>query len=59
MGSVAAQPSAAAPAFEPPPASYRHREPRHACMSHAVAYLAKEPLLCVGEDFKRTDLETA
>ncbi|MEO7804253.1 MAG: type II toxin-antitoxin system VapC family toxin [Actinomycetota bacterium] len=26
------------------------------CMTYAVAKLAREPLLCVGDDFKRTDL---
>jgi ribonuclease VapC len=29
------------------------------CMSYAVASLAGQPLLCVGEDFARTDLELA
>ena len=27
------------------------------CMSYAVAKLAGQPLLCVGEDFTKTDLE--
>jgi ribonuclease VapC len=27
------------------------------CISYAVARLAREPLLCIGEDFARTDLE--
>ncbi len=27
------------------------------CMTYAVARLAGEPLLCVGDDFARTDLE--
>lgn len=26
------------------------------CLTYAVAYLAGEPLLCVGEDFRQTDL---
>jgi ribonuclease VapC len=29
------------------------------CMTHAVAKLAEEPLLCLGEDFYATDLELA
>ncbi len=29
------------------------------CMTYAVAKLAGEPLLCVGEDFAKTDLELA
>jgi len=29
------------------------------CMTYAVAKLAGEPLLCVGDDFARTDLEIA
>ena len=29
------------------------------CMSYAVATLAGEPLLCVGEDFPKTDLDLA
>lgn len=27
------------------------------CMTYAVAYLAGEPLLCIGDDFPQTDLE--
>ncbi|MFC4858943.1 type II toxin-antitoxin system VapC family toxin [Actinophytocola glycyrrhizae] len=27
------------------------------CLTYATAYVAGEPLLCVGEDFARTDLE--
>ena len=27
------------------------------CMAYAVARLAREPLLCVGADFPRTDLD--
>jgi len=27
------------------------------CMTYAVAKLADEPLLCVGDDFAKTDLE--
>jgi len=27
------------------------------CMTYAIAEIAGEPLLCVGEDFARTDLE--
>jgi ribonuclease VapC len=27
------------------------------CMSYAVAKLARQPLLCTGEDFARTDLK--
>lgn len=26
------------------------------CLTYAVAYVAEEPLLCVGDDFPRTDL---
>lgn len=29
------------------------------CMSYAVAKIAGEPLLCVGDDFPQTDLELA
>ncbi|GAA1791078.1 type II toxin-antitoxin system VapC family toxin [Luedemannella flava] len=29
------------------------------CLTYAVAYLAGEPLLCVGDDFPRTDLTIA
>ena len=29
------------------------------CLSYAVARLARRPLLCVGEDFPKTDLEIA
>ncbi|MQA24431.1 MAG: PIN domain-containing protein [Micromonosporaceae bacterium] len=29
------------------------------CMTYATAYLAREPLLCVGDDFAHTDLELA
>ena len=29
------------------------------CLSYATARLAGEPLLCVGEDFPKTDLELA
>jgi ribonuclease VapC len=29
------------------------------CMTYAVAKLAEEPLLCLGEDFSATDLELA
>jgi ribonuclease VapC len=29
------------------------------CMAYAVAKLAEEPLLCTGEDFRKTDLELA
>lgn len=29
------------------------------CMSYAVAAVAGEPLLCIGEDFPKTDLELA
>jgi len=29
------------------------------CISYALAKVADEPLLCVGEDFKRTDIELA
>ena len=29
------------------------------CMSYATAKVAAEPLLCVGEDFARTDLDLA
>jgi ribonuclease VapC len=29
------------------------------CMSYAVAYLSNRPLLCVGNDFPRTDLPLA
>jgi ribonuclease VapC len=29
------------------------------CMAYAVARLASEPLLCTGDDFRRTDLELA
>lgn len=29
------------------------------CLSYAVAQLAGEPLLCVGDDFAKTDLELA
>jgi ribonuclease VapC len=29
------------------------------CMSYAVAKLAEEPLLCLGDDFAATDLELA
>jgi ribonuclease VapC len=29
------------------------------CMTHAVAKLAGEPLLCLGDDFPATDLEVA
>ena len=29
------------------------------CMSYATAKLAGRPLLCVGEDFRRTDIEIA
>jgi ribonuclease VapC len=27
------------------------------CLTYAIAYVAGEPLLCVGDDFCRTDLE--
>ena len=27
------------------------------CLTYATAYVAGEPLLCVGNDFRRTDLE--
>lgn len=27
------------------------------CLSYATAYLAREPLLCIGDDFPQTDLE--
>ena len=27
------------------------------CMSYATAALARQPLLCVGDDFRKTDLE--
>ena len=29
------------------------------CLSYAVAKLADQPLLCVGDDFARTDIEVA
>jgi len=29
------------------------------CLTYAIAYVAGEPLLCVGEDFPLTDLELA
>jgi len=29
------------------------------CMTYATAEVAGEPLLCVGEDFAKTDLELA
>jgi ribonuclease VapC len=29
------------------------------CLTYATAYVAGEPLLCVGDDFTRTDLELA
>lgn len=29
------------------------------CMSYAIAKVAREPLLCTGDDFLRTDLELA
>ncbi len=29
------------------------------CMTYAVAKLSDEPLLCIGDDFRRTDLELA
>ena len=29
------------------------------CFSYATASMAREPLLCVGDDFSKTDLETA
>lgn len=29
------------------------------CLTYATAYVAGEPLLCVGDDFSRTDLELA
>ena len=29
------------------------------CMTYAVAKLAEEPLLCLGDDFSATDLELA
>jgi ribonuclease VapC len=29
------------------------------CLTYATAYVAGEPLLCVGEDFGQTDLELA
>ena len=29
------------------------------CMSYAVAKVARQPLLCTGNDFPRTDVETA
>ncbi|MFL6123469.1 type II toxin-antitoxin system VapC family toxin [Actinophytocola sp.] len=29
------------------------------CLTYATAYVAGEPLLCVGEDFTQTDLELA
>jgi ribonuclease VapC len=29
------------------------------CMSYAVAKLARQPLLCTGEDFAKTDLPLA
>jgi ribonuclease VapC len=29
------------------------------CLSYAIAKLAGQPLLCVGEDFSKTDLEIA
>ncbi len=29
------------------------------CLSYAVASLARQPLLCLGDDFRRTDLELA
>lgn len=29
------------------------------CLTYATAYVAGEPLLCVGEDFAQTDLELA
>ena len=27
------------------------------CLTYATAYVAGEPLLCIGDDFRRTDLE--
>jgi ribonuclease VapC len=27
------------------------------CLTHAVAKLAAQPLLCVGDDFRQTDLD--
>jgi len=30
-----------------------------ACMTYAIAEVARRPLLCVGEDFAQTDLELA
>jgi len=27
------------------------------CLTYAIAYVAAEPLLCIGDDFRRTDLE--
>jgi ribonuclease VapC len=29
------------------------------CLTYATAYVAREPLLCVGNDFTRTELELA
>lgn len=29
------------------------------CLAYAIARVARRPLLCVGDDFGRTDLETA
>lgn len=29
------------------------------CLSYATAQLAQQPLLCVGEDFAKTDIELA
>ncbi len=29
------------------------------CMSYATAFLAGQPLLCVGDDFSKTDIEIA
>lgn len=44
----------------------RYGKGRHAaglnfgdCMTYATARLARQPLLCVGEDFSRTDLDLA
>lgn len=42
----------------------RHGKGRHPaalnfgdCLTYATAYVAGEPLLCVGDDFAQTDLE--
>lgn len=47
-------------------AYYRYGKGRHAaglnfgdCMAYATARLARQPLLCTGKDFSRTDLELA